>query len=457
MKKFLCTFFLCMLAAVTLAVSARAEEDMIKAGLYYGDSALDVVSLENDQGSGYDLGWFDESTRAFHPLAHVEEERLTIRSDGGGIVVSAADTGKLLYRHDGSGGRDLGIMPDGRGGKARTRFQGCQWYGGFECRRGTGGRIEVINVVGIEDYVKGVLPYEMSPAWPLEALKAQAVCARTYACLPSRHYESSRFDVCSTTDCQVYRGTGLASGLTDRAVEETAGVTAMYGGKYAETYYYAANGGASESSENVWGNARPYLVGKEDPYEALTAVPDYTYTIHYTYGQLTQRLREAGYAIGTVRSAFISKTTPTGNVAEITFRDAAGKTVTLTREACRWTLDAKSMRFTIDGGGSPESWSVNPSGGTISSLSDAYTISGRGLLSLFGGGSGYVITSSGVSALAQSADVSGGGDGITITGTGWGHGVGMSQYGAKAMAEQGYTYRDILNFYYTGITLERAD
>lgn len=232
---------------------------------------------------------------------------------------------------------------------------------------------------------------------------------------------------------------------------------ALYGGKYAETYYCSANGGASEASENVWSNSLPYLVGKEDPYEAMTNIPDYHYTIHYTYPQLSKRLKDKGYSIGTVCEAYVSKTTPTGNVAEITFKDTAGKTVKLTKEACRWTLDAKSMRFTISGGGGGGSWFVNPSASPLSALKEAYTISGKGLVGLFGGGSAYVITSSGTSEVKQSGGSAYSGDGITITGTGWGHGVGMSQYGAKAMAEQGYTYEDILTFYYTGITLDQAD
>lgn len=454
MKKFLCTFFLCMLTAVTLAVSARAEEDIIKVGLCFGDTALPAASLENHQGSGYDLGWFDEATRAFHAQTHVEEKKLTIQSGASGMTVTDTDTGKVLFSMDKS--RPLGVMPDGQGRKAQTTFQNTRWYGGFEFRPGSGGRVEVINVVELDDYVKGVLPYEMSPSWPLEALKAQAVCARTYALLASKHYAANGFDVCSTTDCQVYQGTNLSGALTDQAVEETSDITAMYAGKYAETYYYSANGGASESSENVWGDSRTYLVGKEDPYEALTNIPDYSYTIHYTYSQLTQLLRESGYTIGAVSGAYVSRTTPTGNVSEITIRDTSGKMVVLTRDACRWTLGTKSMRFTIDGDGSPASWRVNPTGDTISSLSDAYTVSGRGLLRLFGSGSAYAVTSTGVAELTQSSE-SGSGDGITITGTGWGHGVGMSQYGAKAMAEQGYTYEDILQFYFTGITLERAD
>ncbi len=541
MNKFLRTFFLCMLTAVTLTVSARAAEDTLRVGLNYGGSALYSANLQNFQGSGYYLGWFDESTGDFVQAGYLEEEKISMTADGtiyisggsyyasrpgrvdataGGyhfqldeffptfeearrtaerigdafpalidnqyrvragsftsreeaeaaaatyatygytgavsspsataVTVTVTTTSTILFQFDCSGAKSLGVVPDGGGGKALTWFRGYKWYGGFEYRRSTGGNLNVINVVDVDDYVKGVLPYEMSPAWPLEALKAQAVCARTYALLQTKHRDSYRFDVCTTTDCQVYQGANQASALTDRAVEETAGMAAMYGGKYAETYYYASNGGASESSENVWSMPLPYLVGKEDPYEGTISIPDYVYTMTYSYSQLSALLKSKGYSIGTVSSAYVSRTTPTGNVAEITFRDTVGKTVVITKEACRSVLETKSMRFTISGGGSGGSWQVNPSGGALSSLSGAYTVTASGV-SAYEGGDAYVITASGVSRLQKPPAVSG--SGITISGTGWGHGVGMSQYGAKAMAELGRTYEEILHFYFTGITI----
>ena len=543
MNKFLRTFFLCMLTAVTLTVSARAAEDTLRVGLNYGGSALYSANLQNFQGSGYYLGWFDESTGDFVQAGYLEEEKISMTADGtiyisggsyyasrpgrvdataGGyhfqldeffptfeearrtaerigdafpalinnqyrvragsftsreeaeaaaatyatygytgavsspsataVTVTVTTTSTILFQFDCSGAKSLGVVPDGGAGKALTWFKGYKWYGGLEYRRSTGGDLNVINVVAREDYVKGVLPYEMSPSWPLEALKAQAVCARTYALLQTKHRDSYRFDVCTTTDCQVYQGANQASALTDRAVEETAGMAAMYGGKYAETYYYASNGGASESSENVWSMPLPYLVGKEDPYEGTISIPDYVYTMTYSYSQLSALLKSKGYSIGTVSSAYVSRTTPTGNVAEITFRDTAGKTVVITKEACRSVLETKSMRFTISGGGSGGSWQVNPSGGALSSLSGAYTVTASGV-SAYEGGDAYVITASGVSRLQKPPAVSGSGSGITISGTGWGHGVGMSQYGAKAMAELGRTYEEILHFYFTGITI----
>ena len=553
MRKFLRTFFLCMLAAVTMTVYARAAEDTLKVGLYYGSTALFSANLQNFQGSGYRLGWFDENTREFVQIGALTQEKISMtaggtfyvsggaysktrpsrvddavggyhveldeafatfdeaayvaaqfqdafpafinnrhrvrlgsyesqaeaaaaaatcetytwsRPDGGsqrfsgsvvspsatGVTVTVTATSDVLFQFDCSGAKSLGVLPDGGAGKALTWFKGYKWYGGFEYRRSTGGDLNVINVVPLEDYVKGVLPYEMSPSWPLEALKAQAVCARTYALLQSKHYAGYRFDVCTTTDCQVYRGANQANGLTDRAVEETAGVLASYGGKLAETCYYSSNGGASESSENVWSYPQPYLVGTEDPYERTIDIPDYSYTVRYTYQELTDLLKKKGHSIGKVTSAYVSRTTPTGNVAELTFRDSAGKTVTVAKEDCRWLLSTRSMRFTISGGGG--------SSGGSAGLEGMWTISGGGVTEVLQGGEAYVITPAGTELLQQQPAVPSGtaasGTGVTITGTGYGHGVGMSQYGAKAMAQLGKTYREILTFYFTGITLEGA-
>lgn len=558
MSKFFRTFFLCMFIAVTLTVYARAAEDTLKVGLYYGGNALFSANLQNYQGSGYYLGWFDEGSRDFVEIGYLNEEKISMTADGNiyisggsyyssrpsytesqiggyhvqldqpfetfeeaeyvagqftggfpafinneyrvrldsftgrgeaevaaalystytwedmwggeyfvsasvvspsatGVTVSVTATDTILFEFDCSGAKALGVLPDGGGEDAVTWFRGYKWYGGFEYRRSTGGNINVINVVQIDDYVKGVLPYEMSASWPLEALKAQAVCARTYALLQTKHYASYKFDVCSTTDCQVYQGTNAASAQTDRAAEETAGIAVTYNGEYAETTYYSSNGGASESAENVWTEARGYLVGRLDPYEATITIPSYSYSLHYSFSQLTALLQSKGKQIGTVTEAYVSQTTATGNVAAVTFRDKSGKALTITGDSCRMILGTNSMRFTITGGGGG-GYYVNSSGTTVPDLSGMYVISGSGEVSSYGGsGEGtYVLTASGTALLEREESTAVSGDGITITGTGSGHNVGMSQYGAKAMAELGYTYEDILHFYYTDIALKRV-
>lgn len=375
------------------------------------------------------------------------------------VTITVTTTDQILFEFDCSGARSLGVLPQNRSGDALTWFKGYKWYGGFEYRRGTGGGLSVINVVDVEDYVKGVLPYEMSPTWPLEALKAQAVCARTYALWQTKH-DKYGFDVCRSTDCQVYNGTNQASDLTDRAAEETAGVVITYRGQLAETYYCSSNGGASESSENVWSAALPYLRGKQDPYEGTITIPGYSYSETYTMDQLTQILKSKGYDVGQVRSVYVSATTETGNVKSVTFVGSRD-TLTVTGEKCKTifyttlfggTKSLKSLRFTITGGAGEQLF-VN-GGETVPTLSGVYAISGGGSVTQYSAGTGYVITASGVETLKT--QTGGTSDTVTITGTGSGHNVGLSQYGAKAMAELGHSWEDILRFYFTDIDLGKV-
>ena len=380
-----------------------------------------------------------------------------------GVTVIETNTDKILFEFDCSGAKSLGVLPVGAD-KTLTWFKGNTWYGGFEYRRSTGGNINVINVLPVDDYVKGVLPYEMSPSWPLEALKAQAVCARTYALMQTKHYNSYKFDVCKSTHCQMYSGTGRANAVTDQATEETRGIVLTCNGALACGYYYSSNGGASESSENVWTAALPHLVGKEDPYEAMISIPGYTYSETYTLEQVAQLVRsKKNIDFGSVSAVYVSRTTPTGNVAEITIMDTDGRSVRLVGEECRTffstsmfgkTQSVKSMRFKIDGGENSNKYYVNDEATGVNSVSGLYTISGNGTVNSYSGGEVYVITSSGTAKLEEKEEVEAGSS-ITISGAGSGHNVGMSQYGAKAMAELGFGYEEILNFYYTGISLER--
>lgn len=541
-KKFLSLLF-CAVCALGLTAFANAAEDTVKVGLYYGNSALASANLENAVGSGYTLGWFDETTRDFVDVGYLENEAITVTVNCGhhvqideefanfeeakfvadqfrtgfvcyinnayrvrvntfssreeaetaaatyttyvwydmyggvhpffgavtspsatGVSVIVTNTDTILFEFDCSGAKSLGILPNGGQEGTLTWFRGYKWYGGFEYRRSTGGNINVINVVHVEDYVKGVLPYEMDSSWPLEALKAQAVCARTYALLQNKHYKSYKFDICNTVCCQVYYGANKASAVTDQAAEETCGIVVTYDGKMVDTYYHASNGGATESPENVWVSPQPHLVGKEDPYEALVSISNYSYNVTYTFEQLTQLLQSKKYEIGTVNAAYVSRTTPTGNVAEITITDTSGKTLKLTGESCKNVLSTsmfgksqlvKSMRFTIAGGESTSKYFVNDASTGINTVSGLYTISGNGTVDSYSGGETYVITSSGTALLEEKDEVEAGSS-ITIAGAGWGHNIGMSQQGARAMAGLGHTYEDILYFYFTGISLERV-
>lgn len=386
-----------------------------------------------------------------------------VQSTSTGVVVTRTRTTEILFEFDCSGVLSLGVQPSGYGRETSTWFRGYKYAGGFEYPRVTGGNLNVVNVVGVEDYVKGVIPYEMGPAWPLAALEAQAVCARTYVYGHSLHLSSDGFDVCNGTHCQVYNGHGSGitgpSAVSDQAVEDTAGQCLYYQGELVrDAVYHASDGGATEDGANVWGTDTGYLKGKLDPYESQTTVPNNSYSVTYTTSELSWILEQKGYSVGTVREAYVSEYTPLGNVGKVTFVGSTG-TKTVSGETCRtifysstYQKSVSSMRFDINGGRGSGVY-VNGTG-QLASLDGVSVISGNGTISTLRGGSASVISSSGTSIVTSGSRpaVSGTGN-FVITGTGNGHNVGMSQYGAKAMAELGYGYRDILEFYYTDIAI----
>ena len=455
MKKVPVMLFLVVTFFAAGAVSASAlTNDTVKVGLRYGSSVMSSANLENDEGSGYEFGYFEDD-RTFVSLGETDETTITMEPAGrDGIQVVVTGTDQVLWETEED---TLAVMPQGR--DPVTWFRGNRYRGGFEYTV-SGGGLQVVNVVDLEDYVKGVLPYEMPGDWDLEALKAQAVCARTFACLNSKHLSAYGFDVCTSTDCQVYNGVGNATSATDRAVEETEGECLYYDGELAEAYYHSSDGGATEDAENVWGTDVPYLRGKEDPYEADIDIPDYEYTVTYTWDELTWVLQNSGYDIGDVVDAYVSAYTDLGNVYSVTFVDSRGNTLVRTGDDARMAFysttlgkNVPSLRFTITGGtGGSGGVAVNSGSNTLDSLDGAAVLSGSGDLSRLDGERHTAVTSGGqVTVSGGSSGGTASRDGITITGTGNGHNVGMSQYGARAMAEQGCDYIDILEFYFTGI------
>ncbi len=371
------------------------------------------------------------------------------------MTVVETGTNRILFEFDGGGKSFLAVRPiSTQGTKTLTYYKNVRYYGNFSyVRKGTD-TFYVVNYVNIEDYVKGVLPYEMLASWPIEALKALAVCARTYAMFYLNKHSSMGFDICNTTDCQVYGGTNSANDVTDRAVNETSGMYLTYDGKLCETFYYSSNGGASESSENVWNEALPYLRGVIDPYEeaVIDKISNYNWSVTYTGSELASKLQSKGYSCGTITKFEILEFTPTGNVKRIRFTDSNGKTFTFSKENCRLILGLRSQRYTINGyEGSANGIYVNDSDNFLSSLFENLFAVGSGGTSSLSGGDTYAITSTGdVEKIETSGTASSTGESFVINGSGWGHNVGMSQWGAYSMAKiYGKTYLDILTFYYT--------
>ena len=403
------------------------------------------------------------------------------------VNVTRTGTAEILFQFDGGDALALGVMPDVTGADAvRTWFKGYRYYGGFRYERIGGGDLTVVNIVDLETYIKGVVPYEMSSSWPLEALKVQAVCARSYAYINihSGKHTSYHFDVCNTTDCQAYYGAGTnsssyqATERTDQAVDETAGEYAWYDGQVIEAFYSSSHGGASESVYNVWGTSLeqyPYLCGVEDPYEAdMASKNSYSsWTVSYTSSELAQRLENYGYDASSGIESLTLTYSDLGNVIQVRLNYRDGGSDTIRPSSMRSVFGISSIRFTVNGqAASSGSGTTSSSGGGLTANGSTsldsqgtYTvISGSGSLSQAGLDGLYAISGSGSITPAEDA-ASGGGSGtdtptgtqVTVSGSSYsfqgsgnGHQLGLSQYGAWAMAERGFAYDEIIEFYYPG-------
>ena len=552
MKRIL-SLLLCAAAMVAslgvMPASAVDTNVTLRVGLTIsGQSSFADPKLENAEGAtGYTIGTMNGTS--FSGSKSISNTQLTIRLVGDAFQVSDTATGTVLYT-SAAGADHLAIRPN----SDLTWFKGYKWNGDFVYRRASVGGITVINYVGLEDYVKGVLPYEIDPDWPAEAQKAQAVCARSFALGTSKHNEY--YELCNTTNCQVYLGANRATAASDAAVDATRGQYLTYNGEPVIGYFFSSDGGATEDAVNVWGDDYPYLQGKEDPYETH----DSSWTETFTAEEIRQKLLNAGYTIGTVANVEVTKRTDTDNVNEVTVTDTDGHKVVIQRDDCRTVFGLDSIRYTItpntaknaaaslpqskalditpsvhkvtvDGESvAPQGYNINGDnyyklrdiayilngtnsqfnvtwdpdnnrilltpdeayqevGDEMSSAASAevescspsnssiildgrslsltgYRINGNNFYRLRDVGKALdfgvdfdeqtrtVLIDSGSSAQPEPEQptvtnaVS-----YTFTGSGWGHSVGMSQWGAYGMAQQGFDYKEILKFYFTGIEI----
>ncbi|MBQ1274706.1 MAG: SpoIID/LytB domain-containing protein [Cellulosilyticum sp.] len=330
------------------------------------------------------------------------------------------------------------------------------------------------NVVNMEEYLYGVIPCEMSASWPEEALKAQAVAARSIAIYQYNRYAKSGYNVVDTTTTQVYGGYNKEDSRTTAAVNATRGETIKYNGVVAEALYFSTSGGYTESAVNVWGNNIDYLVGVKDQYETEPAQGDWTRTI--TLAELNNCLASRGANIGTAQGIEIVSRTSSGRVQEMRILGSSGN-YTVSKEDIRSFFSStkggslKSRLFSLTGAINVGSSDVETTGESVAVLSAS------GMIELplhemivTNGQLIEPITSENVAiqaangstevSLQQSAEageqIASGetiwGD-ITIYGKGYGHGVGMSQSGAKGMAKAGFNYVQILQHYYNGVTV----
>lgn len=385
-----------------------------------------------------------------------------------GVSVVKTKTNTILFQFDGGAANSLTVKPGTDDTKKTvTHFKGARYYGSFQFQRVDGGNMTVTNYLPMNDYLNCVISQEMSASWPLEALKAQAVTARTYYERNLGKHKENGFDVCYTTDCQAYPGMSRATERTAQAVEETAGLRVWYDGKLADTVYFASDGGGTEDVKNVWGGKDyPYLCGVIDPYEEtiVDKIPYWDYQKTFTSSELNAILQPYMHEKKHVNCADIvdfqvTELSPTGNVKSIALTDSNGKVWPFTMTGAngfRGALGLQSIRYTVTKSGVNNSAGVYylDDGGTLSTMNGVYAIDGKGRKAKLNGNP-YIITASGVEFLSASTSDTATDEEVvyTFTSRGYGHNVGMSQWGAYAMAQQGMTFEDILTFYYPGVEI----
>ncbi len=248
-------------------------------------------------------------------------------------------------------------MPDGATrsyrGKLGARFSG------------TG--LKTVNYLSIEDYLRSVVPAEMPGGWSTEALKAQAVAARTYAAYLRAHSTAGIYDLCDTSACQVYKGTSSEYGATDKAVSATAGKVVEYKGNLALTMFSASNGGWSASG----GSGYPYLKAQKDPYDGVKRDQSWTVTLS------SSKVQKAYSSIGTLKSVQVTARdgdgTYGGRVDQLKITGSKGS-VTVSGSSFKSTFGLKERLFTVLGGGgttSATSTATTTASGTATSTASA--------------------------------------------------------------------------------------
>ena len=354
----------CLVLAVCLIGSAAVAQTLVRV-LLDEQPATVLVPFDGPHRGSIDGNAFATPFALTWPVSAV----------GGRLMVDGREVGRQL---------DLAV--DG----GVVRYAG-RAYRGVLRLVARGDSVLVVNVVDLESYLRGVVPAEMQASWPLDALRAQAVAARTYVL--ARGSPGAPYDVCATSDSQVYGGVRLEHPRSDQAVADTAGQVLTYGGSFARTYYHADSGGVIASSAEVWGASIPYLSAFQD---VPSNGPHSHWEVRLEPAVIGAHLSAAGFHVGNVHQVRVLATSESGRVERLEVSGSSGSVLLGTSDARvqvrAWGL--KSTRFHMVGD-------------------------------------------------------------LTIRGGGWGHGVGMSQYGARALAIAGYGYGQILAFYYPETQLQR--
>ncbi len=295
-------------------------------------------------------------------------------------------------------GSRLFIQPSSSDGLV---FINRHWYRGLvELIPGEQG-VVAINQVGLDDYVSSVIGSEMGHRFPTEALRAQAVASRTYALFHRNLRLDRPYDLGVDEMWQVYKGVDAESNLTQAAARDTSSQVVTYSGELINAVFHSSSGGHTEDVANVWLEPLPYLKGVPD-YDSNA--PVFSWTVPLSL----QQLQQAASGIGSITSVEVSQRSPFGRAMQVLIRGSQGQEE-MSAGDFRVRMGLKSTMFTIGGGS------------------------------------------------ATTASLTGGSAGFVVNGRGFGHGIGMSQWGAASLAQQGWSFQQILGHYYQGTALAALD
>jgi stage II sporulation protein D len=217
------------------------------------------------------------------------------------------------------------------------------YRGALEVRASSGG-LDAINVVELEDYVRGVVSKESPSSWPIEALKAQAVAVRSYALSTAAH--SSIFDVFDDTRSQAYGGVGAETAKTDQAVSATHLQVVLYRGKVAQTFFFSTSGGHTENNEfsslGFGQPAVPYLRGVDDPFEAEAGSPYEHWKRKFSLGRMSSAMRGLGLR-GKLRNIVVTQRGTSPRIVRANLVGSGGTT----------TVNGPQLRDAL---GLPDTW-----------------------------------------------------------------------------------------------------
>lgn len=341
--------------------------------------------------------------------------------------------------------------------------------------------LAVVNVLPVEDYLKGVLKMEVNPAWPMEVLKAQAIVARTYAIKGRGRHKSEGFDLCALPHCQVYRGVNAEDPKLNQAIKVTSGMVITYQGNLALVFYHADSGGYTADVKDVWGGSYPYLRPVAEPFSYQS--PYSQWSLSLPLKEIENRLRRAGFDVGVLLGLQFESTSPGGRVDSVILNGSMG-TQKISGHAFRMALGPNELRsttFSVDGI-QPKAVATNPTSSPTTPSSASSNAGENTLIALTKQGcftpdelidmlmhpekrqhyvqkalskrKSPILPSIPTPTVTPTPTRTAGGI-VSFYGRGWGHGVGMSQWGAKAMAERGWSARQILNHYYPNTEISK--